>query len=224
MTQTHSSSDQPINHQIAPGPIGGDVPGPQPMLVGQTVVHTVRVARRRIPVRLQVGIQIDRTSSSLAFETGIHTGIETFLGVMQNQVSDVTTYLGSHGDLDYGESYRMHLEAGSPQEVLQICPSIQFDGGGDGPEHHLDGIAEMVERVPWTMDHLTRKVMIGFVNDLTKPDRELQELVNAAKGMMITISNNPDVEEIKRAAAAISRSLTATLTSGGTIPMATLAP
>ena len=206
----------------------------------------VQSGLRRIPVHVQLAGQVDRTGSSVVFERGIYLILETFLNVMTVLVSDVHVSLGSHGDLDEGQDHIMHLEDGTPDEALHECKAIQFDGGGDAPEHHLDGLATMVQRVPWSHDALTRKCMIGIINAETKPaqcgvtpkqlgeqirslgilfylvcepTRTLESLVDAAQGMIIPISNDPDLDELKRATSVVSKSLTATITSGGTIPM-----
>ena len=214
-----------------------------PVPVCQSVV---RPARRRMPVRIQQAAQIDRTGSSLDFERGIHLSFELFLKELTAQVSEVRVSLASHGDLDFGQDHIMHLEDGTPEEALRECRAIIFEGGGDAAEHHLDGIATMVQRVPWSDDGLTRKSMIGIINAETKPAQcgmmpeqlgakikslgilfyliceptpALESLASAAQGLVIPISNDPDVDELKRATATVSKSLTATITSGGTIPM-----
>ena len=206
----------------------------------------VRPRQRRMPLRLQSAIQIDRTGSSLAFERGIHLACKLYLNELDAHVSEVRVSVGSHGDLDYGEAHIMHLEAGSPENALRAVESIVFEGGGDAPEHHLDGIATMARQVPWSHDGLTRKAMIALVNDRTKPaqcgmtpqqigsqiksrgslfylvcepDDDLEALATAAGGLVMPICNDPDANELKRAAAMVSRSLTATITSGGTVPM-----
>jgi hypothetical protein len=212
-----------------------------------TVCHSVvRPPERRIPVYVQTAVQLDRTASSLGFERGIHVSFEAYLQTLTDQVSEVKVWVGSHGDLDEGQEHMMHLEEGTPEQALSEVKSIVFDGGGDPPEHHLDGIATMVQRVPWSHDALTRKTMIVFANAETKPARcgmtadeigsqirsmgilfylvceptsALEGLALSANGLIVPISNDPDIEELQRATARVSRSLTATIASGGTVPM-----
>ncbi len=206
----------------------------------------VRPARRCMPIHLTAAFEFDRTESSLAFGEGIHTIMEMFAVEFEQRVAEITTYVGSHGDEDYGEKPILHLEGGSLDEAVAVCRSIELVGGGDPPETHLDGIDFLLQRVPWAQDLSTRNVLIAFLNADTKPARSgktprqlglemrdlgvmlflvceptsaLEALAEAAAGVVIPISNDPDLGELRRAAAELCKSLTASLTQGGTLPM-----
>ena len=243
MNRICPSCQQQVDVQAAACPHCGYAAAHQTVSMCRSVV---RPRQRRLPVCVHAAAQIDRTGSSVAFERGIHLGLELYLNGLVTHVTEVQGWLGSHGDQDYDEHHVMHVEEGTPDELLRECKSIVFDGGGDGPEHHLDGIDTMVQQVPWSHDALTRKTMVCFVNDQTKPARsgmtpqqigsqikslgilfylvcesspELEALASAADGLVMPISNDPDVEQLKQATAMVSRSLTATIATGGTVPM-----
>lgn len=208
----------------------------------------VRPASRRVPIKLIAGFEFDRTESSLAFRDGIQLAAETFAQEFGQRVAEVTTYVGSHGDEDYHEQPILHLEGGSLDDAVTACRSIEFCGGGDAEETHLDGLDFLFQHVPWAQDLCARNALIAFLNADSKPTRSgktpeqlgqemrdlgvmlflvceptpaLRALANAAHTIIIPISNDPDLNELQRATAELCKSLTASLTQGATMPMTT---
>ncbi|MEO6326834.1 MAG: hypothetical protein ABIT01_00220 [Thermoanaerobaculia bacterium] len=207
--------------------------------------------RMKLPVQVTLGIEIDRTGSSDAFRRGIATSSEVLLEAIGAKAKGLTVYVGTHGDLDYGEAPVLHTSAGTPEQALADIRAITYAGGGDAPEHHLDGILHFLQTVPWPMDSRTaRGALVSFLTDESKPSQSgmsateigeairakqllfyavcqptptLQELVRAANGMEIAISDAPDRAELQRAAALVAASIVATVGAGGTVPMKTVA-
>lgn len=216
--------------------------------LSRTAVPSFRpAARPKLPVEVTLGIEIDRTGSSAAYRAGIGTSSEVLLDALTAKAKGVTVYVGTHGDLECGEEPVLHTAAGTPDQALADIRAITFGGGGDAPETHLDGIEHFLATVPWPMDSArTRSALVCFLTDETKPARSgrsaaqigeavhakgvlfyavceptatLAELVRAAHGLHIPISNDPDKAELQRAAAAVGASIVATLGAGGTVPM-----
>ncbi|MHB8797856.1 MAG: hypothetical protein ACYDBY_05270 [Thermoanaerobaculia bacterium] len=211
---------------------------------------SIRPATRpKLPVEVTLGIEIDRTGSSAAFQAGIALSSEVLLETIAAKVKSLTVYVGTHGDEECGEAPVLHTAGGTREQAMADIRAITFGGGGDAPETHLDGIRNFLETVPWPMDnHRTRGAFVAFLTDDTKPDRTgatatqigeairakgllfyavcqktkaLDELVAAAGGLTIPISNSPDRSELQAAAAQVSASLVASIGAGagGTLPM-----
>lgn len=204
-------------------------------------------ARPKLPVEVTLGIEIDRTGSSAAFQAGIAFSSEVLLETIAAKVKSLTVYVGTHGDEECGEAPVLHTAGGTREQAMADIRGITFGGGGDAPETHLDGIRNFLETVPWPMDKSrTRGAFVAFLTDDTKPDRtgatatqigkairdkdllfyavcqktkELEALVSAAGGLLMPISNTPDRADLENAAAQVSASLIATIGAGGTLPM-----
>jgi hypothetical protein len=203
--------------------------------------------RPKLPVEVTLGIEIDRTGSSAAFQAGIALSCEVLLETITAKAKGLTVYVGTHGDEECGEAPVLHTSGGTLEQAMSDIKAITFGGGGDAPETHLDGIRHFLETVPWPMDSRhTRGAFVAFLTDDTKPDRSgataeeigkairdkrllfylvcqktptLDALVNAAGGLHIPITNNPDRAELESAAAQVGASLVATLGAGGTVLM-----
>jgi len=209
---------------------------------------TIRPAPRpKLPVEVTIGIEIDRTGSSAAFQAGIALSCDVLLDTIAAKAKGLTVFVGTHGDEECGEAPVLHTSGGTREQAMTDIKAITFGGGGDAPETHLDGIRNFLETVPWPMDsHRTRGAYVVFLTDETKPDRTgataeqigkairakgllfylvcqitptLDALVRAAGGLHIAINNNPDRSELESAAAQVSASLVATIGAGGTLPM-----
>jgi hypothetical protein len=204
-------------------------------------------ARPKLPVEVTLGIEIDRTGSTGAFQSGIALSCEALLDGIAAKANGLTVYVGTHGDEECGEAPVLHTSGGTRDQAMADIRGITFGGGGDAAETHLDGIRHFLETVPWPMDsHRTKGAFVAFLTDETKPDRTgasaaqigeairakgllfyavcqktptLEQLVSAAGGLVIPISNTPDRSELQAAAAQVSASLVATLGAGGTLPM-----
>ncbi len=226
--------------------IGGTV-GPSRSLTSSRVPSIRPAPRPKLPVEVTLGIEIDRTGSSAAFQKGISTSCEVLLDTISAKAKGLTVFVGTHGDEECGESPVLHTAGGNRDQALADIRAITYGGGGDAEETHLDGIRRFLETVPWPMDgRHTRGALVVFLTDDTKPDRTglsatelgeairakgllfyavyqktstLDKLVHAAGGLPIAISNSPDRSELQNAAAQVGASLVATLGAGGTLPM-----
>jgi hypothetical protein len=160
---------------------------------------------------------------------------------------EVKCWLGSHGDIDEGQDFIIHTDAGTPEQAVEDIRKIPYGGGGDAEEHHLDAIESLLSRVPWTADpSRARGAIIAFMTADTKPAKSgisaaalgkqikdkgillylvceptptLQNLASAAEGLVFQISNNPDPSEMQKIAAQLAASIVLTVAGGGTVPM-----
>lgn len=230
-----SSSTPSDTPKDVSGNLPGDIPG-----------GVIKTRRAKQPVQLDLAIQIDRTGSSSAFAKGIQTFTDVLFTALNNKVASLNVILGSHGDLEFDEPFVLHLDGGDADQAREEISRLKFDGGGDWPETHLDGIAEMSRCAPWSPLPYARKAMVGIINAETKPTRcglsahdlgqqlkeagvlfylvceptqTLGQLVQAANGLTMPISNEPDRDEIQRAASLIGKSISASISAGTTIPL-----
>jgi hypothetical protein len=190
---------------------------------------------------------VDRTGSSERFQTGIPQTYEMIVLQVKAKAREVKCWLGSHGDIDEGQNFIIHTDAGTPEQAVEDIKKISYGGGGDPPEHHLDAVESLLNRVPWTADSSrSRGAIITFMTADTKPAKSgisaaalgkqikdkaillylvceptptLHELASAAEGLVFQISNNPDPSEMQKIAAQLAASIVATVASGGTVPM-----
>jgi hypothetical protein len=160
---------------------------------------------------------------------------------------EVKCWLASHGDIDDGQNFIIHTDAGTPDQAVEDIKKIAYGGGGDPAEHHLDAVESLLNRVPWTADPTrARGAIIAFTTADTKPAKSgitalalgtkikekgillylvceltpaLQELASAAEGLVFQISNSPDPGELQKIASQLAASIVATVGSGGTVPM-----
>ena len=208
----------------------------------------VRPATRpKIQCEVDIAVTVDRTGSSERYQTGIPQTYEMIISQVKAKARDVKCWVGSHGDIDEGQDFVIHTDAGTPEQAIEDVKKISYGGGGDPPEHHLDAVESVLNRVPWTADpSRARGAIILFSTDDTKPAKSgvsaselgkqikdkgillylvseltptLQELASAAEGMVFKISNNPDPAEMQKIAAQLAASIVATVASGGTVPM-----
>lgn len=215
---------------------------------GQTLIRPA--SRPKIQVDIDLAITVDRTGSSDRFRTGIPMSVETILTQIGGKARSVRCWLQSHGDQDEGQFPRLHTNGGAPDQATSDCRLIDYGGGGDPEEHHLDAIEHLLNTVPWSADrNRSRGAILALLTDESKPltsgktpqqlgaeiksrgillylvcepRPNLRELVNAAEGLMFQISNNPDPAELQRVASQLAASVIATVGSGSTKPIATL--
>ena len=216
---------------------------------GPTLVQVA--TRPKIQCKVDLAVTVDRTGSSQRFQNGIPMTFEMIATQVEAKAREVICWVASHGDLDEGQDFIVHTDAGTVQQAVADIRGISYGGGGDPPEHHLDAIESLVSRVPWTANpSKARGAIVAFMTADTKPARSgmsagalgklikdkgvllylvceptptLQELANAAEGLVFQITNNPDPAEMQRIASQLSASIIATVTKGGTVPMAVLA-
>lgn len=204
-------------------------------------------ARPKIQCEVDLAITIDRTGSSERFQRGIPQTYEMVVSQVKAKAREVKCWVASHGDLDEGQDFVIHTDAGTPQQAIEDIKKISYGGGGDAEEHHLDAIEALLNRVPWTADpSRARGAILAFLTADTKPAKSgisaaalgkqirdkgiqlylvceptstLQELASTAGGLVFQISNNPDPSEMRNIATQLSASIVATIGSGGTVPM-----
>jgi hypothetical protein len=196
---------------------------------------------------VEVGVTVDRTGSSKAFEVGIPMTFEMIVKQLAAKARSVRCWLASHGDLDCGEPFVVHTDGGSVDQAGEDIKKITYGGGGDPSESHLDAIESLLNKVPWTANPArARGAILAFTTADSKPTRSgisardlgaeikrrgillylvseptptLHDLVQAAQGLEFQISNSPDPVELQKIAAQLAASIVATVASGGTIPM-----
>lgn len=216
--------------------------------LGKPGISIVRPATRpKIQCEVDLAATVDRTGSSLRFQVGIPKTFEMIVTQVGSKARSVKCWLGSHGDLDEGQTFIIHTDGGSPEQAIEDIKKISYGGGGDPHEHHLDAIESVLNMVPWRADpSRARGAILAFMTADTKsaksgisacdlgeeiknrgvllylvcePTPTLQELVNAADGLMFQISNNPDPSELQRVASQLAASIVAKVASGSTVPM-----
>lgn len=204
-------------------------------------------ARPKVQCEVEWATTVDRTGSSKAFEVGIPMTFEIVAKQLAAKARSVKCWVASHGDLDEGQDFVIHTDAGTPEQAIEDVKKIVFGGGGDPPENHLDAVESLLNKVPWTANPArARGAILAFTTADTKPARSgisardlgaeikrrgillylvceptptLQDLVSAAEGLMFQISNSPDPAELQRIAAQLAASIVATVASGSTVPM-----
>jgi hypothetical protein len=203
--------------------------------------------RPKIQCEVDIATSVDRTGSSKEFETGIPLTFETIVRQVAAKAREVRCWLGSHGDLDLDEQFVLHTDGGTVDQAVFDIRTISYGGGGDPPEHHLDAVETLLERVPWNGNlSKARGAILLFATADTKPAQSgnsaqaigkkirdrgillylvcqptptLNELAEAAGGMTFEISNNPDSKSLQKIAAALSASIVASVTTRATTPM-----
>ena len=220
-------------HPPPPEPPGGTSP---PVLAHQIVRPP---ARRKVPVEVDLAFTIDRTGSSAEFARGIVTAVPMIANAIAERAAKVRCFLQSHGDLDYHEHPVMLVSDGTTEMVAEEVSRMQFGGGGDALEHHLDGVKSLFETVPWRGNRLrSRSCLVLFSTADTKPltsgmsaealgamlreagvlvyavaepSQGIEALVKAADGLSFAISNDPSPEEMRSIAAKVAASISASI-------------
>lgn len=237
------------NMNTQPNPTSGVAPNNSNArpAAGPAVVSRAAIHRPKIPLHVQVGFDTDITASSLTYASGIPATQSQILQTLENRFGGLEVWHLVHGDLDYGQEPVFITQRGTVTEAVADLGKIQFEGGGDLPEHHLDGIDHLVRNVPWAMDHrIARGALISFCTSDTKPSRSglsaqalgeairqrrllfylvaepfpwVYDLVEAAQGLFLPITNQPSPRLLKAISAALSTSLVGTVAAGKTVPM-----
>lgn len=208
----------------------------------------VRAATRpKIQCELDLAVTVDRTGSSERFQTGIPKTYEMIVTQVAAKAREVRCFVGSHGDLDEGQEFCLHTDAGTPEQAIEDVRKIVYGGGGPPEENHLDAIETILNSVPWTADPArARGTIIGFLTADTKPAKSgvsaaelgkqikdrgillylvceptptLQELADAAEGLVFQITNDPDPTEMAKIAMKLAESIVVSVAAGSTVPM-----
>ncbi|MEO1528209.1 MAG: hypothetical protein AAFX06_22490 [Planctomycetota bacterium] len=166
---------------------------------------------------------------------------------IEGKARSLSVYLQSHGDEDYGQDPVLLTNGGTADQATEDLNKIVFEGGGDAEEHHLSGIEELANSVPWNSDpQKARGAVLAYTTADSKPagsgqsarelgeslrsrglllylicepKPQLRELCEGAGGLMFPISNDPDPKEMQKIAGQLSASIVQTIATGGTVPL-----
>lgn len=204
-------------------------------------------ARPKIQAEIEIDMDIDRTGSSKQFATGIPVTAELILKQLEEKARKITCRVQTHGDQDEGQMPILLIEDATVDQAIEEIKRITYEGGGDPPEHHLDGIEHLLNTTPWSLDpSKSRGAILAFLTADSKPatsgataaeigkkikeqgillylvcqpTKTLQELVDAAEGLLFEISNKPDPDDLQRIAGQLAASIVSTVGSGATAPL-----
>jgi len=211
--------------------------------------QTVSVIPERTsrPGTFKVVISLDRTGSLSTFQQGVMSTVEKVLNCSIGIGGNLDIDAWSFGDVSHGEQPNQLVQSGTSDQVMAAIKAVKFHGGFDLAESHADEIERLLRVSAWgAPQSRCRNVLWLLLNDETKPlmsgrtfadlgseikakhvklilvcqpTPNLQEIVNAANGFLIEISNNPDEQELHQVVNSLNATLTATLGGSGTIPM-----
>ncbi|MBI3985811.1 MAG: hypothetical protein HY343_02740 [Lentisphaerae bacterium] len=216
--------------------------------IGKGGASIVRPAvRPKMPCVVQIAFTDDRTGSSDQFKIGIPITVEGILTPVVAKAREVKVWFQVHGDLDEGQDMVLLLDGGSPEDAKKAVQTVDYSGGGDAPEHHLDAVEKLLNTVPWIADpKKARGAIVLLATADSKPARsgksarqigeeiktrgillylvceetpQLRELSDAAGGWLFKISNTPDPKEMQQIAAKVAASITIQAGAGATVPL-----
>jgi hypothetical protein len=160
---------------------------------------------------------------------------------IEARAQELRVWVQTHGDREEGMEEVLLTDGESADKAIADIERIVFDGGGDPPEHHLDAIEVLMNRVPWSANPLeSRGAILAVLTADSKPAQSghspaeigaeikrrglllyvvgertpsLDKLVKAADGLFFQISNNPSKEEMELIAGQLAASIS--LSVGG---------
>lgn len=212
-------------------------------------MSVVRPAGRpKMQVEVELAVTVDRTGSSQRFAQGINKTLPIIAKQIESKARKLTVWLQSHGDEDFGQHPVLLTNGDTADQAIKDLAKVVFEGGGDAEEHHLSGIEELANSVPWTADpKKARGALLAFMTADSKPagsgqsacelgetlrnrglllylicepTTQFLELADAAGGLMFPISNDPDPKEMQKIASQLAASIVQTIATGGTVPLA----
>jgi hypothetical protein len=208
------------------------------------VITTIirHAVRPKIQAEVDLAFTLDVTGSSTAFADGIPKTLQIICDQVQAKAALVKVSVQTHRDFDFdAEPLALRLDRGTIDEARLAVQNLQFFGGGDAPESHLDAIEHLANTVPWKLDPRARGALIAIVNAESKPLRSgrsaaelgedlrkrsillylvceptplLDELAQAAGGMLLPISNSPSATDLQKVSSQVSASIVASVASG----------
>ena len=206
----------------------------------------ITVCAPKIPAQVHVAILIDATGSSGPFAQGICRTSEHILRGVEAKAAKVVCTVQIHRDEDYGQMPCTLLSAGSVAEALDEIGRISFEGGGVAEETHAAAVLRALNSVAWIANsRMAHDAMVLMTSSESKPvagvsfsdigkriqqqgilfyhvgepTPNLKAMTDAAKGMTIPLSNNPDAGECACVAAKCAASITASVSRGATVPV-----
>lgn len=214
----------------------------------------VKAKPTKRPESVKMAVSIDATRSGLQFQRGILAILTLLLKGLEGLVSNLDIDLWTHGDEEYEEMPVQLTQSGTVEQAVAAAGLIQFNGGFDIEETHAKQIERLLDCTAWgSRVVFTRNILLMFMTGDSKPlesgksmrqlgveikakgvklvlvceeTPQLRELVDAAGGYLIPISNNPDDGEIRKVAGMLCATLTIVINTGGqpggTIPMSVM--
>ncbi|MCA9239156.1 MAG: hypothetical protein KDA37_03100, partial [Planctomycetales bacterium] len=156
-------------------------------------------------------------------------------------------WVQTHGDEDYREFPELLASPAPINRAVQAVRSIRFGGGGDACETHLSAVETAIDQLGRFAGETTRRqAMLVFLTDDTKParsgrsaeaiggrlrqcgvlfylicqpTRKLNQLCEAADGLLFEISNNPSGEMLHKIASQIAGSVSYSVSTRSSRPV-----
>jgi hypothetical protein len=190
---------------------------------------------------------IDATGSSGAFGTGIQYCNSVLATELPRNIGEVHFALHISRDLDCDRDADFSLgEDMGPDEFVKNVQRIAFEGGGDAEETQLDSCLTIARTYRWPFSAHARRALAVFSSSSSKSTRDgmdakqvarelaangikvivvapqgvnLHELAAATGGHSIILSNTPQQQDLDRAIALLTKSLTQVAAGSGTMAM-----
>lgn len=196
--------------------------------------------RPKIQVLVELATLIDRTGSSKEFEVGIPKAFETIARFVEAKARSVSFYTATHGDKDEGQEFALLTNSATIDQAISDVNDIDYQGGGEAREHHLDALEDLVERIPWGAGPDVRSAAVAFMTSDSKPASSgkspeqigklyrnsniqlylvcqptptLNSVIEAAEGLMFQISNRPNEDELQQISTGIAKSIEQSFTA-----------
>jgi hypothetical protein len=221
-----------------------------PVLSSQQQTPRVMAIATKIPAHAKTSFAVDGTGSQRAVSNGSLRIVQGINDHLRKKVQQNTCSVFRCGDQDFNEPIVPLLQDGAPGEAETAVAQIDFAGGEDAAETHLQNFADILEMLP-TAGPTERVAFIALTTGPSKPLRSgetprelgeafrqhnivvcvagedcplIREFVDAigADGFFFQISNDPDDSELKRVADRIGASIVSSIsTARKTMPAIT---
>jgi hypothetical protein len=204
-------------------------------------------ARPKVLPKVDVALAVDRTGSTEPFAEGVQRMSRDVLKLIESKALALRVSLQTHGDRDEGMMEALLTDGGPADQAIGDLGTVIFAGGGDPPEHHLDAIEVLMNRVPWNANPLeSRGAIVAILTADSKPAQSghsaaqigeeirrrglllylvaqrtptLNELVKAAEGLFFEISNTPSKYEVEQITNQLAASIIQTASGSATRPL-----
>jgi hypothetical protein len=216
-------------------------PSNNPAPSNQRQTPRVMAIATRIPAHAKTSFAVDGTGSQRAVSDGSLKIVQGINDHLEKKVQQNTCSVFRCGDQDFNEPIVPLLQDGTPDEAEEAVRKIDFAGGEDEAETHLQNFADILEMLP-TAGPTERVAFIALTTGPSKPLRSgqtprelgeafkqhnivvcvageecplIREFVDAvgADGFFFQISNDPDDNELKRVADRIGASIVASMST-----------
>jgi hypothetical protein len=242
--QTGLAFGQFLNHAV--GSTAGSTPSPASQ--GRISPSPEPRLRRNAAVRVRIGLAIDRTASSNAFQQGVLQTVGNLFEALEKKSVAVEVWVQTHGDLDEGQLPLLICSGNDTATALSEIAAISYEGGGLPPENHLDAIESFLNSAPWggggsscrdaiillctgpskpMQSGIGPKALANRLQDLNillgvvaEPiDPGIHSLCVAANAEFEPISNSPDKALMQRIGSRLASSILAPIAATGTVAM-----